>query len=586
MREIYINNFTFFSVFTRFSGNHSSPDNATPPRNQLRQRVKSRSMNATTIYQARRILTMNAARPDVSHVAVRDGRILGAGTLDELAAWGPYTLSTQFADKVLMPGLVEAHSHAMAGSLWRHVYCGYFDVTDPDGRVWPGLRTLEAVIEALGIAARDSAREAIMGWGFDPIYFSAARCARTDLDRVSMERPVAILHASGHILNVNSCALERSGFLRAGIEHPGYPLGADGMPTGELKGPEAMQPVMPCLGLGPSFLFADEDALKRFAKLCVNTGVTTATDMAALLSEDELSTMLRVTAGADYPLRLVPLLRLLGVRPKEAVERAVALQARGTNQLRLGRIKAVADGSIQGFSARVRWPGYFNGSPNGLWYMPPQTLRELYQHALQSGVQVHTHTNGDEATDMALDAMETALRNCGASDHRFTLQHCQLADTAQFRRMRALGMHVNLFANHHFYWGDQHYATTVGPERAERMNACRSALREGVPFAIHSDAPITPLGPLFTAWCAVNRLTASGRVLGAQERIDVADALRAVTLGAAATLKLDGEIGSIECGKRADFCVLEADPLAVPPLALKDVRVWGTVQDGRVFQAG
>ena len=114
---------------------------------------------------------------------------------------------------------------------------------------------------------------------------------------------------------------------------------------------------------------------------------------------------------------------------------------------------------------------------------------------------------------------------------------------------------------------------------------CATALREGVPLAIHSDAPITPLAPLFTAWCAVNRLTASGHVLGAQERIGVLDALRAITLGAACTLRLDGEIGSIECGKRADFCVLHEDPTVVAPEKLKDVRVWGTVQGGRVFQA-
>ena len=117
------------------------------------------------------------------------------------------------------------------------------------------------------------------------------------------------------------------------------------------------------------------------------------------------------------------------------------------------------------------------------------------------------------------------------------------------------------------------------------MNACATALRTGVPFAIHSDAPVTPLGPLFTAWCAVNRLTASGRVLGEHERIGVADALYAITLGAAYTLELDHEIGSIECGKHADLCILEDDPMAVPPERLKDVRVWGTMQGGRIFPA-
>lgn len=198
---------------------------------------------------------------------------------------------------------------------------------------------------------------------------------------------------------------------------------------------------------------------------------------------------------------------------------------------------------------------------------------------------MHTHTNGDEATELVLYTLEAGLRKHPSRDHRFTLQHCQLANAAQFRRTKALGMCVNLFPNHHFYWGDQHYALTVGPERAERMNACATALANGVPLAIHSDAPVTPLGPLFTAWCAVNRRTASGRRLGEHERISVADALRTITLGAAYTLKLDSEIGSIECGKHADFAVLDADPTQAAPETLKDVPVWGTMQGGRIFAA-
>jgi len=116
------------------------------------------------------------------------------------------------------------------------------------------------------------------------------------------------------------------------------------------------------------------------------------------------------------------------------------------------------------------------------------------------------------------------------------------------------------------------------------MNAARSALDFGVPLAIHSDAPVTPMGPLFTAWCAVNRMTGSGAVLGENQKISVAEALRAITLGAAYTLKMDREIGSIECGKRADFAVLEEDPLGVDPKALKDIGIVGTVLDGRPTQ--
>ena len=544
-------------------------------------------MDTTTIYRARRILTINPARPFATHVAVREGRILGAGTLEELAGWGDYQLDDRFADKFLLPGFVEGHSHLMEGALWRFVYVGYHDRMDPDGRTWAGAKTIDAVVARLaeqGAGLTDPGQP-LVGWGFDPIYFGGRRCDRHDLDRVSSTRPVAIVHASLHIMNANTPALAAAGYLREGIAHPGLPLAADGLPTGECKGPDAMAPVADEVGMDRGLLAADTEAMRAFSRLCVRKGVTTATDLAAPLTPESVEGMLQVTGTPGFPTRIVALLRQLAQTPQQLIDRALELRAMGTDRLRLGMVKLVADGSIQGFSARLRWPGYFNGMPNGMWYTAPEQVRAILALALENGVHVHTHTNGDEATDMVLDAMQEALAGHPVPDHRFTLQHCQLADAAQFRRIRALGMCANLFANHTFYWGDAHYEQTVGPERAERMNACATAIETGVPFAIHSDAPVTPLGPLFTAWCAVNRRSASGRLLGAQQRIGVGDALRAITLGAAWTLKLDAEIGSIETGKRADFAVLEADPIEVAPEALKDVGVWGVVADGRPVAA-
>jgi predicted amidohydrolase YtcJ len=541
----------------------------------------------TTIYSTRRIVTMNPARPFATHVAVRDGRILGAGPLDELRGWGDYDLDERFADKVLMPGLVEGHSHTMEGTFWRYVYCGFFNRVDPNGHTWPGVGSIDEVVERLRDQANalEDPDTPIAGWSLDPIYYGAGRVTRADLDRVSTERPIGVLHASGHIMNVNTAALQAANLLRSGVNHPGIPLGEDGLPTGELKGPDAMTPVGIHVGFDREVIAGDELGLREFSRLCVRTGVTTAADLANLLPQEAVDMMLRVTSEAAFPARIVSLRRFRDLAPQAIIERALELRGLSTDRLRLGIIKVVADGSIQGFSARLNWPGYYNGAPNGLWYVPPEQLQELYDLALANGVQVHTHTNGDEATDLALECMHNSLAKHPGPDHRFTLQHAQLANAAQFRRMRSLGMCVNLFPNHHFYWGDQHYDTTVGPERATRMNACASALASGVPMAIHSDAPVTPLGPLFTAWCAVNRLTASGRVLGAPECISVEDALRTITLGAAYTLKLDAEIGSIECGKCADFAVLEDDPLTIGGPQLKDVRVWGTVQGGRVFSA-
>lgn len=544
-------------------------------------------MTETVVYAAREIITMNPSRPVASHVAVRDGRILGVGSLAELAGWGDHRLDTRFADKILMPGLVEGHSHVMEGTFWSYAYCGYFDRMDPNGKIWPGAKTMAAALDRLADAeaALADPTQPLTAWSLDPIYYDNVRCTRADLDAISPSRPIGVLHASGHIMNVNSRALELVGMLRAGVNHPGIPLGADGLPTGELKGPEAMAPVSPHVGFDRDALAADEPGLRRFARLCVRQGVTTAADLASMLPDAAVEMMTRVTGEADFPARIVSLRRLHGIVPQEIVARALELRARSTERLRLGIIKIVADGSIQGFSARLRWPGYYNGAPNGLWYVTPEQLAETFERALAAGVQIHIHTNGDQATELVLDTMAASLAKVPAPDHRFTLQHCQLADRAQFRRMAALGMCVNLFANHHYYWGDEHRRLTVGPERAERMNACASALDYGVPMAIHSDAPVTPLGPLFTAWCAVNRLTASGHLQGAEERIGIADSLHAITLGAAHTLKLDGEIGSIEVGKRADFAILEADPRTVAPDELKDIGVWGTVQGGRVFSA-
>ena len=140
----------------------------------------------TTLLQARKIITMNPSRPLATHVAVRDGRILGTGALEELAGWGPYELDSRLAAKVLMPGLVEGHSHLMEGGFWRFVYCGFFERSDPDGKLWSGAKSLDAVLQRLNEAqaALPDASTPLAGWGFDPIYFYNRRCVREDLDRV------------------------------------------------------------------------------------------------------------------------------------------------------------------------------------------------------------------------------------------------------------------------------------------------------------------------------------------------------------------------------------------------------------------
>jgi predicted amidohydrolase YtcJ len=293
--------------------------------------------------------------------------------------------------------------------------------------------------------------------------------------------------------------------------------------------------------------------------------------------------LLNVTGDARFPVRYVPMMNAMVGDPEDEARRAVALRARSTDKLRLGAAKLFTDGSIQSFTAKVKPPGYFKGADHGIWNMTEDHFRAAMIALHRAGVQTHIHTNGDAASEFATDVIAEAMRLAPGADHRHTLEHVQMADRAQFVRMRNLGICVNLFANHLYYFGDVHWTRTLGPDRARRMNACGDAVEVfGGDFAIHSDAPVTPMAPLFTAWCAVTRLSESGRRLGEVQRISVADALRCITLGAAYVLKMDGEIGSIQTGKRADFCLLDDDPLTVPPEALKDIPVAGTVLGGQV----
>ena len=543
-------------------------------------------MSDITVFLTRKIITMNSYQAVATHVAVRDGRILGVGSLDDVTGWGDYVIDDRFADKVLMPGFVEGHCHLMQGSISRHHYTGYHPRVGPDGKVYEGLESIDAVSDKLAqIEAEMTDDNApLVAWGFDPIYFGGRRMDLRDLDKVSTTRHVVVLHSNGHLLNVSRSVL-RAANITSAINIDGIAKDVDGEPTGELQETAAKSMALNAIGLDYNTEASEKLSLENFGRLACQTGVTTATDLHNGLSEEFVRNLVAWTNDDDFCFRIVPAFAGISVPTDQGVARMAELVKMNNDKLRFGLVKLMTDGSIQGMTGRLRWPGYYNGAPNGIWNTSPDQIYTMVQTYHDAGYQVHIHTNGDEASEVSINAIEAALAKTPRRDHRHTLQHCQMADESQYRRMAALGIGVNVFSNHIYFWGDEHRTQTMGPDRARRANAAATAIRLGVPFAIHSDAPVTPLGPLFTAWCAVNRLTASGYLLGPNERITVADALRAITLGAAYSLKMDQEIGSIEVGKRADFAVLEDDPTAVAPVDLKDIPVWGTVLEGRIFSA-
>lgn len=536
-------------------------------------------MSTIRVYRARKIITMDAMRPYATHVAVRDGRILAVGGADCAEHWGSTVADEQLSDAVLMPGFVEGHAHLMAGAMWRFAYVGYHDRIDPEGKKWAGIDSTDELIARLKSAVADSGKD-VFAWGFDPVFLSSERLNRVHLDKVSTDLPVAVLFSNFHLMCVNSVALEMAGY-DADTPLEGVVKGVDGRPTGELQEMAAMFPVLRRMGIDFRTLSQSAEALDNYAKVATLAGVTTVTDLYSMLEEEDLQLMIDTTQAEDYPLRIVPALGASGT-PDQVANKVEVLRSRSTDKLRLGAVKIMTDGSIQGWTARVRWPGYIGGQQNGIWNTAPEEIFALTLEMQRRGIQMHIHVNGDEAAEVSLDALEAAARAYPWPGARHVLQHCQMMDRAQFLRAAELGVACNIFANHIWYFGDQHAKLTIGPDRASRMDAVRTALSEGVISAIHSDAPVTPMAPLFTAWCAVNRRTMSDVVLGDDERIDVMSALELITLGAARTLKLDREIGSIESGKCADFVILGDDPTEGDGSKLKDIPVLGTVFAGRV----
>lgn len=539
-----------------------------------------------TVYKARVVHTMDKSRPIGEAIAVRGDRIRAVGTVEELMSYPNTTLNERFADSVLMPGFVETHSHTMGAMLWKYPYIGYFDRRDPAGTVWTGCDSIDSALDRLREveAQMDDPGAALIAWGFDAIYFGGERLVAAHLDKVSSTRPMLVLHASGHVATVNSATIEQCG-IADHTDVIGVITDENGYPNGELQEPAAMS-LAGNLRQTMFFGGSASDAIWETAREAANVGCTTLVDLGQPRVADPAYVDEVVACGADsaFPVRLS--MFLMGGGAFDEVEVIERVRDLSTDRIRFGHVKLVLDGSIQQFTARLLPPGYFERDTNGIWVTAPDTFRELFCKLHAAGITIHVHCNGDEASELFLDVLEDALERHPRWNHRHTMTHSQLTTPAQYRRLAALGGCANIFANHIWYWGDQHRDRILGPDRAARMDAAATALAAGVPIALHCDTPVTPLDPLATVSYAVNRITPTGELLGGDERISVYDAIEAVTLGGAYTIKMDSEVGSLQAGKYADMAILDADPFEVEPTEIASIKVLATMSGGRIRETG
>ena len=431
-------------------------------------------------------------------------------------------------------------------------------------------------------ASQTPAGDWVMGALFDNTAIAEGRMpTRAELDSVSTDHPVWIIHASGHNGVANSLALERFHLTSDTPDPPGGRYGRDPHTkqlTGHIEGISAMGE------LGDTCFLIDLDRFWQGFGAArdeyLTHGVTLAQN--AWTNREMLAYFASLPADQDPGIDLV-LLPADDTNPEQA-PCCDPPDWPGNPHMTLGPKKLFSDGAFQMQTACLTAPYHKPLNPEAPFGTLYATLDEMAPQVAKmhrEGFQIHCHCNGDAGADLFLDAVEAALDECPRADHRHTVIHGQVLRDDQLERMARLGVTVSFFSAHIHFWGDRHFDSILGPERAERISPARSAELHGVRFTLHNDASVTPTRPFHLAHCAVNRRSATGRVLGEGQRISVRSALRAQTIDAAWQVFQDGMRGSIEVGKVADFAVLSRDPFEAPE-QIDTVSVVSTIRRGNV----
>jgi predicted amidohydrolase YtcJ len=542
-------------------------------------------MNPERIFFGGQIVTMDEAVPSAQAVATRWDRIAAVGSNEEiLRLAGPQTERIDLGSKTMLPGLIEPHNHfahaGIASLLFENLQ------SPPMGPI----RSIGELIEALREkAGRTPKGEWICGRGYDDTLLAEQRHPkREDLDRVSKDVPVWIVHTSGHLSVANSKALEIAGITGATPQPEGGVIRIDpktNQPDGVLEEMPAQNLVgrwIPALTLEQRL-----KGLSLAAQQFLKVGVTSSYDAGVVFprgDRTEIVAYQKSIARGDLPIRIT---MMVGVDFLLSCggDGPAFLTGFGDSRLKIGPAKIIVDGSIQGYTGWLTRPYHvpFKGdaSYRGYPVTSPAQLNPMVSRAHRDGIQVASHGNGDAAIDAILEAYRLAQKEFPRPDCRHRIEHCQMVREDQLDLMAEQGVTSSFFASHTFYWGDRHKSIFIGPERGTRISPLRSAKKRGIRFSLHSDCPVTPVSPLFCVFAAVNRVTRNGEILGPEYRLTVEEALRAVTLDAAWQNFEEKIKGSIEPGKLADFTILAENPLKIPPEKIKDIRVEEVIIGGR-----
>ena len=548
------------------------------PQVELSQETQS---SADLIFVGDNIITMddNVA----SAVAVIGDRISAVGSREEILAMRDET--TQFVDlgaRALLPGFIDAHGHFGGVA----TYSALLDLSSPPVGAMENIDDIVAAIRNWIEVNNVPAGDLVYGVGYDDSLLVELRHPnRDDLDRASTTHPIVIRHVSGHLSSANSLALANYN-IGVNTENPAGGIVRRRLGTNEPDGvmEETAMGLLPGTGI-----LVDEELGWRLrreaADIYASFGITT-------IQESNVSTSyvdaLKQQA-LEEPFAVDIVTYIMGNPLSDEELELVIPDSDYTGGVKIGGVKFTLDGSPQGRTAWMSQP--YDAGPPGVDadYVAypsyePDAYRQRVDRLLERGVPVLAHANGDEAIELMIDGIEEALSGVEMPDHRSVIIHAQLIREDQLDRVKQLGIVPSYYAAHPFFWGDWH-RLSFGDDRASFISPVRATIERDIPFTVHNDSPIVPPDIMRLVSITVNRLTRSGYVLGPDQRASVLEALYSVTQGAAYQYFEEDEKGSITVGKRADFVVLESNPLTIDPLQLENVGVVETFARGKsVYQ--
>src|SRR6056300_127212 len=479
-----------------------------------------------------------------------------------------------FGDQAILPGFIDAHGHASYLAFATQVA----NLASPPVGTVNNIKELQSELKKFIKDSNLKPGEWVMGLGYDDSLLAEKRHpTKDDLDEVSTEHPIYLIHVSSHLGAANSLGLKLANINSKTQDPPGGKIRRY-VNSLEPNGVFEETAAYPLQQLAMSSYKDPIGSVKKAMQIYARNGITTVQDGAS--SPETIALM--QAADAQGMINLDVISFPVGQNGLDQNLDSINFGSY-EGRLKIGGIKLILDGSPQGKTAYLTEPYYKPphselDSYTGYPLIPQLEVSKWVKRYADLNIPIMAHANGDAAADMLIKAVESARIG---TDHRTVMIHAQTVREDQLDNIKSLGIVPSFFSTHTFYWGDWHRDSVFGLDRASRISPTKSALDRNIPYTVHNDAPVVPPDMIRLLWSTTNRLTRSGKTLGLEQRISTYEALKAMTVNGAYQHFEEKTKGTIEVGKLADLVVLSEDPLHIPAEDILKLKVVATYSHGK-----